>query len=89
MIELQDAADFAADAIAKLRVSRENVGQDLQCDISIQLGVACAIDLAHPPFAEQGDDFVRAKACAGSETHRKWARLYEMRKFQAIGNGKR
>jgi len=30
------------------------------------------IDLAHPPFAEQGYDVVRAKPGAGSETHRRW-----------------
>jgi hypothetical protein len=75
MIELQDAADFAAEAIAKLRVSRENVGQDLDGDDTIQPRVAGFVDLAHTARTERGKDFVRAETTAGGECHGKWLGL--------------
>ena len=75
MIELQDAADFAAEAIAKLRVSRESVGEDLEGDDAIQPRVAGFVDLAHATGTERGEDFVRAETTAGSECHGKWLGL--------------
>ena len=62
MIELQDAADFAAEAIAKLRVSRENVGKDLDGDDTIQPRVAGFVDLPHTAGTQRGEDFVWAES---------------------------
>ena len=45
------------------------IGQDLDRDLAIELGVAGAIDLAHPAGAERGENLVGAEARAGREGH--------------------
>ena len=42
--------------------SAEWVWEDLERDLSIELGVACAIDLTHAAGAERADDFVGAES---------------------------
>ena len=48
-------------------VSRERRWKDFDGDMTLQLGIASAIHLAHAPGPKGGKDFVRAKACAGVE----------------------
>ena len=38
-------------------------------NVAIQLRVVGAVDLAHPAFAQLGDDFVRAEARANRQRH--------------------
>ena len=52
------------------RVIRKGIGQDLQRDIAIELGVPGAIHLAHATLADQLGDSIRPEACAGAEGHR-------------------
>ena len=49
-------------------VSGERGRQDLDRDLTFQLGVGRAIHLAHAAFADLGGDFVDAEARAGSES---------------------
>ncbi len=48
-------------------VEREEVGEDFQRDVTRQLPIARAIDLAHAPGAERGEDFIRAESTAGGQ----------------------
>ena len=52
-----------------VRVSGEGVGEDLQGDLAVELGVGGLPDLSHPAFAEQGGDVVVPEAGAGTEGH--------------------
>src|SRR5271157_2781635 len=44
--------------------------KNLQRDVAIQARVASAVDLAHSPGAQQGEDLVRAESGPGGEWHR-------------------
>ena len=50
-------------------VSGEGVGQNLQRDIAAELRVCRAIDLPHPPFADEGGHIVMAEAVTDGEGH--------------------
>jgi hypothetical protein len=60
MIERGQHLRLALETCEAVGVERERVGDDLQRDVAIQLGIAGAIDLAHAAGAELADDFVRA-----------------------------
>jgi hypothetical protein len=49
-------------------VVREGFGEDLDRDVSVQLGVARPVHLPHPAFANLRGDFVDAETRAGSES---------------------
>src|SRR5215469_15855202 len=40
-------------------------GQSLQGDFAIELGILREVDFSHAARAKRGEDFVRAKMCAG------------------------
>ena len=50
-------------------VVSEGVGEDLQGNLAVELGVGGLPDLAHPAFAEESGDVVVAERCAGLESH--------------------
>jgi hypothetical protein len=50
---------LAFEAREPFRVRKEGVGHDLDGDVAAELGVPGAIHLAHPTFAEDGQDLVR------------------------------
>jgi hypothetical protein len=52
-----------------IRIRREGVGQDLQCDLAVERRVGGLPDLSHAAFADLGADGIRAKAGAGTEGH--------------------
>jgi hypothetical protein len=52
---------------AELRVGRERLGQDLDCDRTIESRVPARIDFTHAPDARAEEDFVWAEAGAGPE----------------------
>ena len=56
---------FPLEAGQAIRIIREGLRQDLQRDVSVELGIAGAIHLAHAAFADLGDDGVRAEGSAG------------------------
>ena len=51
------------------RIAGEQLWKDFDRDVTIQLGVAGAIDLTHPADAEEGSDLVRAEASARLQRH--------------------
>jgi hypothetical protein len=58
MIEGRDRPGFPLEARPALGVLCDVVGQDLQCDVTAQLGVACTVDFAHAALTEQAGDLV-------------------------------
>ena len=64
MVERRQQARFAREARPALGIGGEVRRQDLDRDVTPELGVACAIDLAHAAGAERGDDRVRAELTA-------------------------
>ena len=58
------------------RVVCEEIGEDFDRDITIQLRIACPIDLAHPPCTDLAEDVVATEARAGSEGQTVRVRLY-------------
>ena len=69
MIERRERLRFARKAQESVCVLREKLRQHLDRDVAIELGVPGAIDLAHPPGAQGGDDLVGAQAAARLQTH--------------------
>ena len=69
MIQRGERLRFPLETHQAIGSGGEEFGQDLQRNIATEPGVACLVDLAHAARAERGEDFVRAKACAGSEGH--------------------
>ncbi len=69
MVERGQDFGFALETGQPLGVVHEGVGQDLQGDIAVQLGVAGLIDFAHAAGANGGDDFIDAERGAGFERH--------------------
>ena len=67
VIEGRQRLRFACEPRQPVGVAGERVGQDLQRDVAIELGIARAEHLAHPAGADAGDDFVDAEARTGSE----------------------
>jgi len=48
---------------------RERGRQDLERDLALELGIACAIHLAHPAGAERADDLEATESITGVEGH--------------------
>src|SRR3989442_6299022 len=69
MVEARERERFAAEALARLAVLTRRGRQHLDRDLAVQPRVAGAIDLAHSPRTERGDDLVGAEAGAGEEPH--------------------
>ena len=58
---------FAREAGEAFAVGGEELGQDLDRDAAIELGIARAIDLAHAARTEWADDLIRSKSNAGRD----------------------
>ena len=69
MIELRDGAGFAIEALAELRVGREQRRENLDRDRTIEPRVAGPVDLAHTAGADEREHFVGAEADAGCQGH--------------------
>ena len=74
VIQSGQRARLTFETLKPFWVADERVGQDLQCDVAIELGVPGAKHQPHPTFADLGDDLVDADTKTGSEWQR-W-RLY-------------
>ena len=62
MVQRREHLRFAREPREPFGIVGEGVRQDLERDIAIELGVASAIHLAHPAFADRRCDFVHAEA---------------------------
>ena len=56
-----------------IRVRREGVGQDLQRDLAVELGVGGLPDLAHAALTEEGRDVVVPELVTDAQRHA-WSR---------------
>jgi len=61
MIERREDSRFALESSHAFRIEGKRFGQDFDRDDAAQLGIARAIDLAHPARAEGADDFIRTE----------------------------
>ena len=61
---------LAAEPCEPIGVERKRLGQHFQRDVTIQLAVARAIDLAHAARAECGHDLIGAQSRAHRQRHR-------------------
>jgi hypothetical protein len=69
MVERSQHLSFALKASHAFGVASERFGEYFHCHIPLQPGIACAVYLAHPPFAEQGKDFVVTEFVADGRVH--------------------
>jgi hypothetical protein len=67
VVERRQHLRLAREACDALGIEGNWVGDDLQRDVAIQLGIARAIHLAHAAGAEGGDNLIRAESGAGGE----------------------
>ena len=69
MVERREHLRLAFEAREPVGIAREELGQDLQRDVTIELRVTRTIDLAHAACAECRDDLVGAEARASGQRH--------------------
>jgi hypothetical protein len=69
MRQRRNGLRFAFEARQTVRIRREQLRQHLDRDVAIELRIARAIDLAHAPCTNGGDDFVGAEACSQRQAH--------------------
>ena len=69
VVEAREHLRFPLEPGEAIRVSREGVGQDLQRDITAQLRVGGAIDLAHAALPDEGGHVVVPEPGADCEGH--------------------
>ncbi len=61
MVEAGEDLRLPLEPSEAVRIGREGVGEDLQGDLAVELGVGGLPDLAHAALAEEGGDVVAAK----------------------------
>ena len=66
MMQCGERLRLAFEARQTIRIARDRVGEDLDCNRAIQSRVAGTIDFAHAAGAERRDDFI----CPESSTDR-------------------
>jgi hypothetical protein len=69
VIQCGEALGFSLKAGDALSVRGKRIGEDLDCDIPIQLRIPRAIHLAHAAGADERDDFIRAESGASHQRH--------------------
>ncbi len=69
MAQRRHDARFAVEPLAELRILGQQRWKNLDGDDPIEPRIPRAIDLSHATGADLGDDFVRAEALTGAESH--------------------
>ena len=69
MVERREHLRLALEACEPVGIAGEELGKDLQRDVTIELRVARTIDLAHAARAECRDDLVGAETRTGGQRH--------------------
>src|SRR5437667_1745782 len=67
MIERGEHFRFTLEAGDAVMIAGKFVGQDLDGHFTLQLGIACAINLSHASATKQGQDFYGAELCADGD----------------------
>jgi len=75
MGQSSDGPGFAFEALERLSVGREVLGQDFHSDVAAEARVASTVHLAHAAFAERGPDLVRTKLGTGCQSHCPYSRF--------------
>src|SRR5262249_4243322 len=68
--ERRDRARLALEAVERVGVGGDTLGEDLDRDVALQLRVSGAPDFAHAARAERREDLVGAETGARGQTHR-------------------
>ena len=68
MVQRREHFGFALKPSQPIVIRRDGRRQDLDGDLTLELGVGSPIDLPHSALTEQGGDFVDAETGAGSES---------------------
>ncbi len=76
MVEAASRSCFLFEPASPFRIGLERRRKNLDGDVTLQLGVARAIDLAHPAGAERPDDLEAAEPIARGEIHGREPALY-------------
>ena len=58
MVQTGEDLGLSLEPSESVRVSRERLGEDLECDSSVELGVGGLVDLPHAAFANEGGHVV-------------------------------
>ena len=69
MIEGRENFRLPLEPADPLMIAAEFIGKNLDGHVALQPGIASAVNLAHPAFAQQRKDFKRAQLCAGCQRH--------------------
>jgi len=72
MVQGRQRLRFTVEARQTVRVSCQGLGQDLDGDLTPEVGVRRAVHFAHSAHADLGDDFIRAEPRAGGQSHVIW-----------------
>ena len=67
MVQCGERLGLASKPYQSVRISRKEVGQHFEGDVTIELGIAGAIHLAHPAGPKGREDFIGAEAGADRE----------------------
>ena len=70
VVQGREGLRFAQKAGDTFRIGDERLRQDLDRDITIELGVTGSIDFAHAPATDRLGQLEGAETCAGSEGQR-------------------
>src|SRR5262249_23057954 len=69
MVETSRRPGFLFEPLEPVRIRREGRWKNLDCNVSPEPGIPCAVNLAHPPRAERRENLVGTKASPGCEDH--------------------
>ena len=67
MIQQVERPGFTLEPCQAVGIVCERLREDLNRNVTIQLGVACPEDPPHSTLTDRGDDFVDAEARTGAE----------------------
>src|SRR5512135_255138 len=71
VVERGEELRLPFEALPPLFTCEEFFRQNLDRDVASEARVFRPVDLAHPPCADLGEDFVRAELRAGGDRHRR------------------
>ena len=71
IVQRGNRARLLLETASRLRIGGECAGEHFDGNRPIEPSVTRAVDLAHATRTNRGDDFIRAKTCAGLERHAK------------------
>ena len=85
MGEAREHVCLAAKAFPRRGVAQRALGEQLDRDFAIEVGVVSAPDLTHPSRAERREEAVPAECGAGDKTHRRrWGRVEPTRGLRRV-----